>query len=199
MQVWILAVSLSKSLNLSKSPFPNLQTGPNNTCLVGLNEIMCVKGLAQWLKRSKHSVNGSSEPLQAMSNPLWEALGAEREQNCAPSAGKLRGPRKMKPFPPRRGNWVQFESWDCNHLLRTKRPITSTSSSLLPLYILRPFSPAFFVLFPCLWGCRKAAAFLRLLFKDILRDAATAAPRATAAAAPVPATASGESQHLLSV
>lgn len=36
--------------------------------------------------------------------------------------------------------------------------------------------PAFFVLFPCLCGCRKAAAFLRLLFKAILKDAATAAP-----------------------
>lgn len=32
--------------------------------------------------------------------------------------------------------------------------------------------PAAFVLFWCLWRCRKAAAFLRLLFKDILREAA---------------------------
>ena len=32
--------------------------------------------------------------------------------------------------------------------------------------------PAAFVLFWCLWRCRKAAAFLGLLFKDILREAA---------------------------
>ena len=104
------------------------------------------------------------------------------------------------PFPQMSGNWVQFESWDCNPLPQTKRPISSpVSSSLLPLHILWPFFPAFFVLFPCLWGCRKTAAFLRLLFKDILRDAATAAPSATLAAAPVPDTGSEQPQCLLFV
>ena len=131
-------------------------------------------------------------------------MSVEKAQAGSPSAGclhgKLRGPRKMKPFSPRCGNRVQFESWDCNPLPQTKRPISSpASSSLLPLHILRPFFPAFFVLFPCLWGCRKTAAFLRLLFKDILRDAATAAPSATTAAAPVPATVSEQPQCLLFV
>ena len=53
--------SPSKSLNLSKSPFPILSTGPHNTYLIGLNEIMRMNGLAV-TEASKHSVNGSSEP-----------------------------------------------------------------------------------------------------------------------------------------
>lgn len=48
--------------------------------------------------------------------------------------------------------------------------------------------PAAFVLFRCLWRCRKAAAFPVLLFKGILEDAATAAPTSVTAAAPAPAT-----------
>ena len=72
MQVWILAVSLSKSLSLSTSPFPILSTGPHNTYLIGLNEIMHMNGLTV-TEASKHSVNGSSEPSQALSNPTWEA------------------------------------------------------------------------------------------------------------------------------
>lgn len=87
----------------------------------------------------------------------------------------------------RRGDEIQFESWDCNHLLRTKLPISLTSSSLLPLHILRPFFlPSLFYFRAC-GGVGKAAAFLRLLFKDILNDAATAAPSTRAAAVSVPA------------
>lgn len=48
--------------------------------------------------------------------------------------------------------------------------------------------PAAFVLFRCLWRCRKAAAFPVLLFKGILEDAATAAHTSVTVAAPAPAT-----------
>lgn len=48
--------------------------------------------------------------------------------------------RENEALSPRRGNGTQFESWDCNHLLRTKLLISPTSRSLLlPLHILRPF------------------------------------------------------------
>lgn len=46
--------------------------------------------------------------------------------------------------------------------------------------------PAAFVLFRCLWRCRKAAAFPVLLFKGILEDAATAVHTSVTAAAPAP-------------
>lgn len=103
------------------------------------------------------------------------------------SAWRASRAREKETLSPRRGNGIQSESWDCNHLLRKKLPISPMSSSLLSAHTPAIF-PAFFVLFPCLWGCRKAAAFLRLLFKDILKDAATAAPRARAATDSVSAT-----------
>lgn len=88
---------------------------------------------------------------------------------------------------PRCGNGIQSESWDSNHLLKKKLPISRTSKQPAVFAHIPAIFPAFFVLFPCLWGCRKAAAFLRLLFKDILKDAATAAPSARAATASVSA------------
>lgn len=103
------------------------------------------------------------------------------------SAWRASRAREKETLSPRHSDGIQSESWDCNHLLRKKLPVSPKSNSLLSAHTPAIF-PAFFVLFLCLWGCRKAAAFLRLLFKDILKDAATAAPSARAATDSVSAT-----------
>lgn len=51
-------------------------------------------------------------------------------------------------------------------LLQPSPPLPPTFAQALAIL------PAAFVLFWCLWRCRKAAVFLGLLFKDILKEAA---------------------------
>lgn len=100
--------------------------------------------------------------------------------------GDLEGLETMKPVPPyviieyslKAGVVLTFSGQRCQSLFsQTVACCLCTHSDHFPCA---------FVLFQGLWGCRKAAAFLRLLFKDILKHFATAAP-ATTAATPIPA------------
>lgn len=56
------------------------------------------------------------------------------------SAWKASRARDEETLSPRRGNGIQSESWDCNHLLRKKLPVSPLSDSLLSAHTPAIFS-----------------------------------------------------------
>jgi hypothetical protein len=125
--------------------------------------------------------------FQVLSSPTQEALGTEMKKNCATLSRCLHGDpwtRNNETWSPDMLIEYSFEGWAQDHFasLYYHEQQQPTAFAQAPAIF-----PAVFVLFQRLWGCRKAVAFLRLLFKDIL-NVATAVPTIVAVAAPVPAT-----------